>query len=333
MHLPPLTMDNAKYQRFQDEDAWSLDETSSCSSSFTFIESTISTKSMPSDPECRQYLSQLPRRLLLAITAHLDVVSRICLQSANRHFRQVIDVDRANLSVCARYALARRLRSISKSDYLSTCPLCKTSQCKVLFGADGLTYLEEPQHWATRWTMRALNMMPLIRQYATLELNKKQKPDLYACLMRRFTPDPEVEALMPFIRASTDEPVWIVLNVLRCQHCGKCVSEKDTRLEGCRDCKCDYCPRKPDCHFRRCGPGHSHRLRPRLIKQNAMDGGVDVVEDSWKGTITLPVHHPICRADGRYLRDNLIYYVNEARRVRRRDLRWTTVFSQRRIYR
>ena len=178
LHLPPLTMDNAEYQRFQDEDAWSLDETSSCSSSFTFIESTISTQSMPSDPKCRQHLSELSRRLL-------------------------------------------------------------------------------------SWT------------------RQKQKPDLYACVQRRCAPDHYVEALMPFIRASTDEPVWIVLNVLRCQHCGKCISEKDTRLEGCRDCKCDYCPRRHDYHFRRCGPGHSHRLRPRLIKQNATDGGVDVVEDSW----------------------------------------------------
>lgn len=256
-------MDNTEYQRLQDGDASSLAETSSCASSFTFIESTKCIQSMSSNSEERS-LSQLPTHLLSIIAAHLDVVSKICLQSVNRHFRKVIDVDRANLSVCARYMLACRLREgdTSKSGLLSTCVLCKTSQRKTRHSANQIRYLDEPQRKPAKRMLRALDLIPWrVRRCITLDvdLNEKylyllkslRRPKCYSHLMEQFATDPEVEALVPFLKLPRQRPAWLAFTVLRCMHCGKCIAEGDTRLEGCVDCKCDVCPRAPDYHYRR----------------------------------------------------------------------------------
>lgn len=139
--------------------------------------------------------------------------------------------------------------------------------------------------------------------------------------MRRFTPDPVVEALMPFVTASTILPIWITFSVLRCYHCGRCISEGDTRSMGCRDCKCDYCPRRPDQHYRRCGLGWSDRIRPRLVKENPINGGIEVVEGFWKFRIKSQIDVPNCRADGKPLDWKHIFYVDEARNFKPEHLK------------
>ena len=309
-------MDDSEHQCCQEGDASVLAETSSCASSITLIEPITSTLNLPSDSEKHcPFLVHLPKHLLFNITAHLDVVSRICLQSVNRRFRNVIDVDFANLEPCARWTLARRGGGVSKIVLPSACALCKSSKCMRFFN-DVLTHLEQPQHGTTKWIMRLLDRSPWARRQIALEMEKKQKPNYYACAMRRLTPDPAVEALMPFVIAPLILPTWIRFAVLRCFHCGRCISEGDTRLMGCRDCNCDYCPRRPDHHFRRCGLGQSDRIRPKLVKKNLINGGIDVVECFWKFRITSPVIAPVCRADGKRLDRKHIYYVNEDRNVR-----------------
>lgn len=309
-------MDASDHQYRHDGDASTSAETSSCASSLILVEPTASTPNLPSDSEkhCPS-LIQLPKHLLSTIAAHLDVVSKMCLQSVNHRLRNVIDVDRANLSICARVALACRLGFRPNSPLLSTCVLCKNPKCVMLF-KDVLTHLEDPRQGTAELVTRLLDRTPWARRYITQDMEEKQKPNYHACAMRRFTPDPVVEALMPFVTPPTLFPTWIRFLVLRCTHCGRCISEGDTRLEGCRDCKCDYCPRLPDRHFRRCGPGMSDWLRPKLVKENLINDGNDVVEGFWKLRITSPVIIPNGRADGKPLEHKGMYYVNEARTVR-----------------
>lgn len=260
-------MENTKRLCRQYENVSMYAQAVSCASSTTLVEPKTSTSKLAPDQEkCCLSLSQLSRSLLSTITMHLDVVSRICLQSVNRHFRKVIDVDRARLSAdrCARYVLACRLREgdISKSGLSSICALCKTSQGKKCYRADQVRYLDEPQSKPAKWIMRALDRIPWMRRYTTLDLDlnqkyvyqltKSRKPKCYTHLMEQFATDPEVEALMPFLTLPRNRPAWLAFTVLRCMHCGKCIAEGDIRLEGCLDCRCDFCPRAPDFHFRRC---------------------------------------------------------------------------------
>ena len=259
-------MDNVQRLHRQSKKASIYAQTVSCASSSTLVEQIISTSQVPVllEKPCPS-LSQLSKPLLSTISAHLDSVSNICLQSVNRHFRKMIDVDRAHLSICARYVLACRLREgdTSKSGPFSTCVLCKTSQHKTRHSADQTRYLYEPQRKPAKWMARALDRIPWrVRRRITLDadlngrylyqVQKSKRPRCYAHLMDQFATDPEVEALMPLLRLPRERPVWLAFTVLRCMHCGKCIAEGDTCLEGCVDCKCDFCPRAPDYRFRRC---------------------------------------------------------------------------------
>lgn len=328
-------MDNTKRHCGQNRDAPIYTETISCSSSSTLVESINSTPNLSLESDgCCPSLDQLPTHLRSAITAYLDVVSRICLQGVNHHFRKVIDVDRAKLSTCARYVLASHFRksSNSNSGLLATCALCKTSLTKKRYSADHVRYLDEPQHETSKWTVRVLDRIPWVRRYTTLDLNKRYlyrlskrgRSSCYAHLLEKFVTNPQVEALLPFVKIPEDKPAWLAFTVLRCMHCGKCISEGDKRLEGCIDCMCDFCFRAPGYQFRRCGPGRSDQIRPRQIFMDPISGGTRVVEGTGKSRISVPVLFPICRADGTRLLDSHICYVNEARAVRLKSLRGAT---------
>ena len=95
-----------------------LADTSFCASSSTLVETMTSTPNFApgSERRCRS-LSQLSTHILSAITAYLDVVSRICLQNVNRHLVKAIDVN-----------LTCRFRKSNDSQYglPATCVLCKT---------------------------------------------------------------------------------------------------------------------------------------------------------------------------------------------------------------
>lgn len=262
--LSALIMDTVQRRYRQHDNPSTFAETVSYASSSTLVETTTSASKSLSDPEkCYRSLSQLSTCILSTITVHLDVVSRVCLRSVNRHFRRVIEVDRADLNICARYVIARRLRKdgISQSSLSTTCALCKTSQGRKRYSADQVRYLDDPQNKPAERFVRSLARIPWIRRYTTLDLdlnkrylyrlNDLSRPKCYAHLMEQFATNPEVEALMPLISFPGENPVWLAFTVLRCMHCGKCISEGDTRLEGCLDCKCDFCFRAPEFQFRR----------------------------------------------------------------------------------
>ena len=303
---------------------------SSCASSLTLVESITSTLSIPRKSN-RSYtsLSQLPTHLLFRITAYLDIVSKICLQNTNHHFRDITLVDRAELNVCARFLLDQRFGQAKKSKTTSmqTCFLCKTSQGQKHYSAKHIRHLGKPQQEANKWITRTLENFPWLRRYSALELNKKDlyhmvfgaRPKCYEHLMEQFATSPAVEALMPYV-VTRNKPKWLAFAILRCMHCGKSISEGDTRLEGCLDCQCDFCPRSPELQFHRCGPDEANRPRPRQIFKSIPGGETYVVEGSGKGRITVPICRPFHRATRMCLQDLQMCYVNEARAVRPQDL-------------
>lgn len=166
-------MDDNEHQWCQDGDVSSLSKISSCGPPIILIEPTTSTLNPPSDCEKHcPFLIHLPKHLLFTITAHLDLVSRICLQSVNRHFRNSIDVDLASLNLCARLALARHGGDVSKSVPPSVRALCKSSQCIKLFENLPL-HFEQPQHGTSKRIMRLLGSFPWARPYIAQDMEKK----------------------------------------------------------------------------------------------------------------------------------------------------------------
>lgn len=312
----------------------SMSKTISCSSSSTLIESVTSTAFFSLDSErCCPSLDQLPTRVLFVITSHLDVVSRICLQGVNDQFRRVIEVDRADLSTCARYVLARHFSNGNSSNGLTTiCVLCKTSHNKKRYSEDRIRCIRDPRRRATSWTARTLARIPWVRHYASPDWNERclirfsqwGRSNCDAHFMEKFATDPHIESLMKFAVAPEVGPTWLAFTVLRCTHCGKCISEGDSRLEGCLDCMCDFCTRAPEYHWRRCGPGHSDQIRPRQVYMNPITQKSYALEGHGKNMIVVPVVTPKNSRDGTHLLGIHMCYIDKPRAVRPHNMRRIT---------
>lgn len=277
--LPAMTVDNTDGNCRQIR-SHSISKTSSCSSSFTFVESTISTTNSSLNSErCCPALVHVPTHVLSAITAHLDVVSRICLQGVNHHFRKVIEVDRAHLNACARYVLACHFsHGTSNNSLLTICGLCKTSRGKERYSRDLIRSIEDPRREPTSWTGHALARIPWVRPYwdwnesCLYRMDPEGIPNCYDHFIQKFSCDHRIESLMEFIEVYETRAAWLAFRVFHCTHCGKTISGKETRLVGCVDCKCDFCPQISSYQFRRCGPPyadsiHSTDLIPIPLRQ------------------------------------------------------------------
>lgn len=92
-------------------------------------------------------------------------------------------------------------------------------------------------------------------------------PIYYGHLSDRFRSTDGIEGLLPFIQMP-ETPTWLMFDVLQCMHCGRCVAEGDTRLEGCLGCLCDVCPRRHSFHYYRAGPKET--TRPVITQVAAM---------------------------------------------------------------
>ena len=322
----------------QNEDPSMEPENSSCASSFTFVETKPSTPSeLQKSNSRRASLSQLPTHLLFRITAHLDIVSKICLQNTNQRFRDITPVDRAELNTCAKHLLDCRFVQKTTEERMSmqSCFLCKTSKGKKRYSAKHIRHLYEPQHESNKWTTHALEKFPWLRRYSALELNKNDlyqiqrcaRPKCYEHMMDQFATNPAVEALMPYIEVrKCNTPGWLAFTILRCMRCGKSILEGDTRLEGCLDCQCDFCPRSPEIQFRKIGPNEANWARPRQFVKSIPDGKYYVVEGSGKGRTSLPIYRPFCWSTRKPLLLVHMGYVKEARSVRPWDMRrWMQV--------
>ena len=87
----------------------------------------------------------------------------------------------------------------------------------------------------------------------------------YDHLMEQFGTNETIEALLPLIQLPP-KPVWLRFTVLRCSHCGRCVGEGDSRLQGCLNCCCDVCHRLIDYQHYRAGPRQTQNPQiPRIL--------------------------------------------------------------------
>ena len=308
-------------------------DVSSCASSITLVESVTRTSNRlsNSDKSCA-FLAQLPPHLLFRITAYLDIVSKICLQSTNHYFHNSTRVDRADLNTCARYLLARQLRQNPKTKLLATRFLCKVSRRHGR--ADRVQYLDEPQHKTSKWIAPALDRLPWVRRRNTTpdlskehwyRMSKQRRPKYWEPLMEQLGIHPIVESLLQSILQAHQEPAWLAFQVLRCTHCGEPIAAGDTRLQGCVSCKCDFCFRAPENYFRRCGRGTWSEPRPdRQIYEDRAAGQIYVMEGSGKQKIFVPVYNPFCLVDRTRLLDKHTLDIgpDEKRDAQIREVRW-----------
>ena len=293
-----------------------ISKTFSCSSSFTFVESTSG--------RCCPSLAHLPTHVLSAVTAHLDVVSKICLQGVNHHFRNVIQVDRAHLNACARYVLACHFHDgTSNSGLLTMCGLCKTTHGKVRYGGDCIRSIEDPRREATSWTGHALARIPWVRHFSLLDWNltclyRLDPGGMPICpdhFIETFSPDPGIESVIDNIELPVTQAVWLALSVLRCTHCGTNISERETRLVGCADCTCDFCLHTPSYQLRRCGPPYSEPIPLRQIFTDPITKWVYAMEGYGKKTILVPVLFPTPRTDKTNSQSPHMCYIHDPRVV------------------
>ena len=321
-----MTMDNTEGNCHHIRNS-TISKTSSCSSSFTFVESTLSTTKLSLKSErCCPSLGHVPTHVLSAITAHLDVVSKICLQGVNHHFRKVVEVDRADLNACARYVLAGYFYHGTPLNgfFMTMCVLCKTSHSKERYSGDRIRCIKDPRREATSWTGHALARIPWVRHYASLDWNKtclyrtspRARPNCYDHFMEKFASDPHIESLMEFIEVPKTRAAWLAFRVWRCTHCGKSISQADTRLVGCVHCKCDFCQPTPSYQFRRCGPRCSDPILLRQIFRDPITKWTYAVEGYGKNMIVVPVLFPTHRTDTTSLQSLHMCYVHDPRVVR-----------------
>ena len=310
-----MTVDNAEGNCRQIRNP-SIFETSSRSSSFTFVEST--------SERCCPSLAHLPTHVLSAVTAHLDVVSRICLQGVNHHFRNIIQVDRAHLNPCARYVLACHFHDgISRNGLLTICGLCKTSHGQNRYSGNRIRSIKDPRREATSWTGRVLARIPWVRHFSSLDWNgtclyRLDPGGMSICpahFIGTFSSDPGIESLMDYIELPETQAAWLVFSVLRCTHCGTNISEKETRLVGCVDCKCDFCLHTPSYQLRRCGPPYSEPIPLRQIFRDPITKWVYALEGYGKKTIVVPVLFPTHRTDKTNLQSPHMCYIHDPRVV------------------
>ena len=310
-----MTVDNAEGNCRQIRVS-SISETASCSSSFTFVEST--------SERCCPSLPHLPTHVLSAITAHLDVVSKICLQGVNHHFRNVIHVNRARLNTCARYVLACHFHDgTSNNGLLTICGLCKTSHGKERHSGNRIRSIKDPRREATSWTDRAVARIPWVRHFSVLDwkeaclyrLDPGGMPICSAHFIGSFSLDPGIESLIDNIEFPETKAVWLAFSVLRCTHCGTNISERETRLVGCVGCKCDFCLHTPCYQFRRCGPPYSEAIPLRQIFRDPITKWIYALEGYGKKAIVVPVLFPTHRTDKTNVQSPHMCYIHDPRVV------------------
>lgn len=141
----------------------------------------------------------------------------------------------------------------------------------------------------------------------------------YDHLMNRFLPNASVDALLPFVMIPKSIPGYWCFEVLRCMHCGQCIPEGDTRLQGCLSCLCDYCIRAPDFQYHRSGPGSASCGMPRWIGTNSEKSRKYVAEGDGANRSFVRIYRPICRATRMPLDLRTIYYVDKARALSEGD--------------
>ena len=122
-------------------------------------------------------------------------------------------------------------------------------------------------------------------------------PICFAHFMGMFSWDPYVESLMDSIEVPETRAAWLAFIALHCTHCGKSISEAETRLVRCADCKCDFCLHTRSYHFRRCGPSDSDQIPIRQVFRDPITKCTYAMEDHGKNMIVVPVLFPTHRTD------------------------------------
>lgn len=197
--------------------------------------------------------STLPTELLLLIINKLDTVDQGCLQSTNRFFRRLVEVDPVLLNnKCRKWAICCCLEQ--DLDYLPaklTCAFCKTVQKKKCFRDHkevrvfdfGSLSLQLKHNGKA---LQIFNFKDLsLRFHHNFGFEQGEDltmltapPSIRFCTAHRkllFSGGPNAPLEKSPVRFHTDTvpwPRWTCVQVLRCWHCGHLVPERDLRKAG-----------------------------------------------------------------------------------------------------
>lgn len=198
-------------------------------------------------------LNMLPVELLLIIVNQLDVVEKVCLQSTNTFFRQLIQVDRAVLDGdrCRKWAITCLFEvDMKKYPAKVACAFCKTVRKQKFFNG-----IQERE--ILKMGNISIRLLDRLRSKPG-EMMTHDPMERY-CIAHRKDMFRDRNALvgkssLDFEPAPMSRPRWAVFRVLRCWHCARCIAEDDLRKAGCLHCLCDFCPRFASNQYFRSGP-------------------------------------------------------------------------------
>lgn len=219
--------------------------------------------------------STLPVELLLIIINKLDIIDQVCLQSTNRFFRRLVEVDPVHLNDrCRKWAICCRLEQ--DLDYLPaklTCAFCKAVRPWKCFRDHKEVRVFDLGNLSLQLKRNGKELQIFNFKDFSLRFRHKfgfQQGDCLSiinapssrrfCTAHRhllFTGGPNALPEKSPMRFRTDtfpSPRWTGAQVLRCWHCGHIVPEGDLREAGCLQCLCDICPRDVWVHYFRTGP-------------------------------------------------------------------------------
>lgn len=217
--------------------------------------------------------STLPVELLLIIINKLNIIDQVCLQSTNRFFRRLVEVDPVHLNNrCRKWVISYRLeRDLDYFPAKLTCAFCKAArpwkcfrdhqEVRVLdLGNLSLQLKRNGKEWQIfnfkDFSLRFRHNFGF--QGGRLSIINAASSRRFCTAHRNllFTGGPNAlpqKSPMRF-RTETLSPQWTGAQVLRCWHCGHIVPEGDLREAGCLQCLCDICPRDIWVHYFRTGP-------------------------------------------------------------------------------
>ena len=245
-------------------------------------------------------INRLPQHILEIIISNICTVDAILFQSTCKHFRKAIVVDRGKLDICMIVHLQKRIQKAALRKRLYLGGKCKTTPKVhrqigdpprlVMEGTPTIVKRLNYQRSADRRIRSRANFDHRFHVVLGMIVPKSSFAEMiarsqfyrfvqvgklicYGHLVDSFQPTSTSQSITAFIKLPGDKPGWLLLTILRCSHCGRCISEGDSRRTGCKDCKCNYCYRLADFHLFRVGPDRLEAAAPsRLVHGGIFEG-------------------------------------------------------------
>lgn len=217
----------------------------------------------------------LPIELLLMIIKKLNIIDQICLQSTNRFFRRLVEVNHVHLNdrcrkwvICCRlehdqdYLLAKLTYAFYKAVRLLKC--FRNHKKVRVFDLGNLSLQlkrngKEMQIFNLKdFFLRFRHKFGFQQEDCLLIINAPLSKRF--CTAHRkllFNGGPNFLPEKSPIRFQTNTfllPRWTGAQVFRCFHCGHIVPEGDLREARCLQCLCNICPQDIQVHYFRISP-------------------------------------------------------------------------------